>query len=228
MADNIKHAFDTVFSELLEPYVSQRLEASKRPYIDCILMFALHIIQQSVDHKLKIFFEEELSYTNQRTHKQLYGKADYLVGYSLKGIVFGEISYVRVEYSTLNLDDDDAPPADCLLVVVEAKRRLESTRKKFETQLIAEIGSIFNRRLEENKRCVTIHGILSDGGTWVMYKMTPERKIYRTVGTTMADRYLVLRWVVYMFRCAVNSTPSASQGGSVESLADQFQEKATL
>ena len=105
MADNIKHAFDTVFNELLEPYVSRRLETAKRPYIDCILMFALHTIHQSVDHKLKIFFEEELSYTNQSTHKQLCGKADYLVGYSLKGIVLGEISYVRVEYSTLNLDD---------------------------------------------------------------------------------------------------------------------------
>ena len=61
-----------------------------RPYIDYILMFASHIIHQSVDHTLKFFFEE-LSYTSQGTHKRLCGKADFLVGYSLKRTVFGDI-----------------------------------------------------------------------------------------------------------------------------------------
>ena len=54
----------------MSTYISRRLEVSTRPVIDVTLLFALTILSEMKDHKLKIFMEENVSYLNRRLEKR--------------------------------------------------------------------------------------------------------------------------------------------------------------
>ena len=94
-----------------------------------------------------------------------------------------------------------------------------------EAQLMAAMGSIYGRREQEGKRCIDIYG--TTGNVWFIYKLSSDRKVYRSDLLDVATKNL-MTWLVYIMDCATRAMPSASVEVSTSSLANEVEEEVKI